>query len=548
MSNKKIIISGLISLSTCTAFAQQKTGSNDTTIKGTTIEISQIYQPQVKQAVKETYNPTLPPADHSVPDFKYEVPAQVLNYSYKPLPLQPLAIGTGDTLQKGFQHYVKAGLGNRRTLYLDAGLGSLNTKNFESTVHLGILSQKGKLAYQKQTVAALSGEGLYHKDKFTARVGLDATHNNFFQYGYNEAAQPNKIPSRQTLSGGTVSLSVSKDNGLHGFTPEAFARIGLYTGSNISNENTGALGFLVSRKIEESDWSAKGGIEAVSTHVNSEFYSVSNSYASLKAGVDYDNGKFRFKGYLMPTIGQNSNSFLLNDIEARYHLDNIQTNIGAGLKGSLTQNTYQQLFLTNPYFSQFSSKQTHTNEIFGFVEKGFGHHLTFSGKLSWWQYENFATFLNSPGADAEKMMVYYIPKVNAISLQVGARYQIGNTISVGAQLALFNYSGHPNTLFNTKVWHTPGKRLNGDLLWSPIPELSISAYSAYVGGNYALDDNRHEVKLKAFLDLGFGAEYLAVKKLSFFLNCNNLLNNKYQRWLGYQAYGINIYGGVRLKF
>jgi hypothetical protein len=28
----------------------------------------------------------------------------------------------------------------------------------------------------------------------------------------------------------------------------------------------------------------------------------------------------------------------------------------------------------------------------------------------------------------------------------------------------------------------------------------------------------------------------------------NLLNNKNQRWLGYDSYGINVYGGLRLKF
>lgn len=319
----------------------------------------------------------------------------------------------------------------------------------------------------------------------------------------------------------------------------------MYTGNNISNENTGALGLFISKNIDATSWSAKVGIEGVSTHLNSEFYSVSNSYASLKAGVDYNSKKLILKAYLMPTIGQNNNSFLLNDLEGKLHFDKAQFNIGAGLQGSLTQNTYQQLFLTNPYISQFSSKQTHANEVFAFAEKGFGHHLTLSAKLSWWQYENFATFVNAPIADAEKMMVYYIPRVNATSAKFGLRYQIGNTISLGAQLIFFNYNDQST---NGKVWHTPNKRINGDFAWKPVPELTISAYGAYVGGNFALDSKLNEIKLKPYVDMGFGAEYAAMKKLSFFLNCNNLLNNKYQRWQGYQAYGINIYGGVRLKF
>ncbi|MBL7712005.1 MAG: hypothetical protein JNL13_06065 [Chitinophagaceae bacterium] len=549
MSSKKIIISGLVSLLASGAAAQQKPVATDTTIKASTIEITQIYRPQVKQAVKETYSPSLPAADQAPANFTYTVPLQSVNYTYKPLPLQALAIGE-DTVNTGYRHYIKAGLGNRRTLYLDAGLGNLRTKNFSSNIHLGILSQKGELAYQKQTIAALAAEGLYSKDGFKALMGLEATHNNFFQYGYDEKLYPSKTATRQTLSGAAFSLNLSKENKANGLTPEADVKISLYTGNNISNENTGALGLSLTKKLPEDDWQIKAGVEGVSTHLNSEFYSVSNSYASLRLGAQYDDGKLSFRAYLLPTIGQNSNTFLLHDIQAALHFDKAQTNIGAGLKGSLTQNTYRQLFLTNPYISQFPSVQTHSNEIYGFIEKGLGHHITLNGRLSFWQYENLATFLNQPAPAFEKMQVYYIPRVSAISTQLGLRYQVGNTISFGAQLVLFNYYNHNYFPANMKrrVWHTPNTRMNGDFTWNPFPELSLSAYGAYVGSSYALDSAQNEVKLKGFVDLGFGAEYLAMKKLSFFLNFNNLLNNHYQRWLGYQAYGINIYGGVRLKF
>jgi hypothetical protein len=549
MSSKKIIISGLLSLLASGISAQQKPVAADTTIKASTIEITQIYRPQIKQAVKETYNPALPPADQAPANFTYTVPVQSVHYSYKPLPLQALAIGD-DTVNTGYRHYIKAGLGNRRTLYLDAGLGNLRAKNFSSNVHLGILSQKGELSYQKQTVAALAAEGLYTKGDFNALIGLEATHNNFFQYGYDETLYPAKSATRQTLSGGAFSLHLSKENKTNGLTPEADVKISMYTGNNISNENTGALGLFLTKKLPEDDWMLKAGVEGVSTHLNSEFYSVSNSYASLKLGAQYDDGTFSLRAYLLPTIGQNSNTFLLHDIEAAFHFEKVQTHIGAGLKGSLTQNTYRQLFLTNPYISQFPSVQTHSNEVFGFIEKGVGHHITLSGRLSFWKYENLATFLNQPAPDFEKMQVYYIPKVSAVSTQFGLRYQVGNTISFGAQLVLFNYYNHNYFPVNLKrrVWHTPNARLNGDFTWNPLPELSLSAYGAYVGSSYALDSAGSEVKLKAFIDIGFGAEYMALKKVSFFLNFNNLLNNKYQRWLGYQAYGINIYGGVRLKF
>ena len=125
MNKYTYILSSLCILSSAFAMAQPKV--NDTTIKATTIEITQIYQPQIKQAVKEIYTPTLPPRESSVTLFDYNIPAQTVNYVYKPMPLQPLAFGS-DTTNKAFKNYVKAGLGNLRTIFLDAGFNQWAAK------------------------------------------------------------------------------------------------------------------------------------------------------------------------------------------------------------------------------------------------------------------------------------------------------------------------------------------------------------------------------------------------------------------------------------
>jgi outer membrane receptor protein involved in Fe transport len=55
-------------------------------------------------------------------------------------------------------------------------------------------------------------------------------------------------------------------------------------------------------------------------------------------------------------------------------------------------------------------------------------------------------------------------------------------------------------------------------------------------------------KLKGWTDLNLGAEYRFTKALSFWLNFNNLTNNKYYRWNNYRSYGINLLGGVSYSF
>src|ERR1043165_9650279 len=59
---------------------------SDTTIKSTTLEVYQVFQPELKQMVKPELSPTLPPADKEPTPQQYEVPQQTLYYSYRSLP------------------------------------------------------------------------------------------------------------------------------------------------------------------------------------------------------------------------------------------------------------------------------------------------------------------------------------------------------------------------------------------------------------------------------------------------------------------------------
>ncbi|MBK9015757.1 MAG: hypothetical protein IPM82_17780 [Saprospiraceae bacterium] len=55
-------------------------------------------------------------------------------------------------------------------------------------------------------------------------------------------------------------------------------------------------------------------------------------------------------------------------------------------------------------------------------------------------------------------------------------------------------------------------------------------------------------ELNALYDVSVGGEYWFVKKFGAFLEVNNLLNNKRQRWIYYPTYGINVLGGITARF
>jgi hypothetical protein len=49
-------------------------------------------------------------------------------------------------------------------------------------------------------------------------------------------------------------------------------------------------------------------------------------------------------------------------------------------------------------------------------------------------------------------------------------------------------------------------------------------------------------------DLNVGASAQLTQNVGLFLDVNNILNNRRERWLNYPIFGINVLGGLTLRF
>ena len=120
--------------------------TEDSTLKGETIEINQSYKPQIADAIRPAIEPEFPVADTTRPVLSYAVPLNNLIYVYHRIPLQPLELVL-DTMTLPYPNYVSLGGGNLSTITFDAGLGRLFHSN-NTTVDLHYFSQQGDIANQ----------------------------------------------------------------------------------------------------------------------------------------------------------------------------------------------------------------------------------------------------------------------------------------------------------------------------------------------------------------------------------------------------------------
>jgi hypothetical protein len=192
--------------------------------------------------------------------------------------------------------------------------------------------------------------------------------------------------------------------------------------------------------------------------------------------------------------------------------------------------------------------QGRRDEVFAGLRGGVGNHFTYSGRISWWNFKNLPTFLNDTG-DHKQFYVLF-ENVKALSFHAGARYVMANIWSAGLTGDLYTFYDISDQYASSEpyVWHEPSLRIKGDFMAQPVEKLMVGAYLAMLSGIHARDATYHTVDIKPFVDLGINGEYQFISRLSAFVQLSNLLGTRYQRWYGYEAYGLNIYGGIRLKF
>jgi hypothetical protein len=521
---------------------------DDEDLKSATIEIVQSYRPEVRVGAKKEPVPSLPAVDTVTADVNYNVPSQSLSYGYFALPLRPLSL-TKDSAKRAFSNYVKLGGGNLSTIYLDAGIAALHGKNYETAIHLHHLSQAGKITGQKSSLTGVEADGSYRTNKHTWNGGVSIFRNVYNSYGFNDVLASPYILAMQQLNGAGLYVEMHSNNTDAKWVYQPSIKTSFLNTSD-GNEYTASIALPFSYAVNENLHFITG---LSGSYVNLSYAyptSANNNMAQLQLGVEYSKGPIRFKAVMQPTVGRAGNWYLLPDVTVHYNIPKTQFAVLAGWQGSLQQNTLSQMTATNPFlrynttvYNTATLQQTHADEVFGGVQTNLGNHIAVSGKVSWKQYDNMPLMINDTASNKKYFMVTY-DKVNALTFSGAVRYQVNNMVSVGLNLAYISY----NTTVNRRAWHEPGLKLNADLTVKPLPQLLFTAYMSVMDEVYAIDNGNTTVKLKGMMDAGLGTEYEFMPRLSGFLQVHNLLNNSYQRWYGYSAYGFNIFGGVRLKF
>jgi hypothetical protein len=542
---KRIYFITLLCFTALVSFAQRDTA------KKQSIDITSSYKPVLRNAVKINFSASQLNPDSSKAISPYSIPQQNLFYTYQPVSLKPLALQQDTTLDLGLRNFLKAGIGNYSTPYFGAGFSFGDGKKQLVNIYADYISSKGDIKNQEYSDFHLKAAGSFFTEKNEIYGGGDVRQQDFSLYGYDHVAHEySKEDVLQRFQAVKMNIGIrNKDKNESGINYDPNAEIRIFNNKNKVQESSLIVTAPVSKTFADVFTvrvTAKADITSYKTKDLAENVSFTNNIFSVAPELIYvsPESSFKIHGGVTPAW-DNSKLNVLPNIYGELKLKDQVFLIQAGLVGRLIKNSYQNLSAINPYL-QSDSLQRNTKEIefYGGIKATLGDHFNFNAKASYLSYTNLPFFVNNK-TNQELFYVSNESSVKNLRIHGDLSYISQDKFTATAGITFNGYTGMKD---NDRAWGTVPVEATASLRWWAFKQVMLKGdFMAFRGGPVLLSDNT-DATLKSGTDLSAGVELMINKRFSAWLDVNNIFNNKYQRWLNYPVYGLNILGGVTFKF
>ena len=541
---KRIYFISMFCFIAMAAFAQR-----DTT-KKQSIDITSSYKPVLRNAVKINFSAAQLNPDSSKSISPYAIPQQNLFYTYQPVSLKPLALQQDTSLELGTRNFLKAGIGNYSTPYFSTGFSFGDGKKQLVNVYADYVSSKGDIKNQDYSDFHLKAAGSYFTEKNEIYGGGDIRQQDYSLYGYDHVAHEySKTDVLQRFQQVKLTGGIrNKEKNESGINYDPNAEINIFHNKDKVQESSLILNAPVYKTF--SDFTVRVAARADITTYKSknliDNVSLNNNIFSVAPELIYvsPESSFNIHGGVTPAWDNGKLSVLPN-IYGEFKLKDQVFLLQAGLVGRFIKNNYQNLSVINPYLETIAV-QNNTKEIefYGGIKATLGDHFNFNAKASYISYTNLPLFINN-STDQKSFLISNESRIKDLRIHGDLSYISQDKFTATAGVTLNGYTGLKD---NEKAWGTLPVEMNASLRWWAFKQVLIKGdFMAFGGGPVLLSDNT-KATLKAGNDLSAGVELMINKRFSAWLDVNNIFNNKYQRWLNYPVYGLNILGGVTFRF
>jgi hypothetical protein len=267
----------------------------------------------------------------------------------------------------------------------------------------------------------------------------------------------------------------------------------------------------------------------------------------LKAKVGFD---------LTASFGPKSKVYLYPEAEVKYSLFNDILIPYVGVTGGLTQQTYKRLTDENEFVLSHVNLVNQSTLADGFVGiKGtLSKYIGFNAMVSYSHTKNKALFVNDTLYSAQNRFNVVYDTINSLKIEGALFFQMKEKFKVDLIGRYYSY----NLKNNIFAWNLPQMQIilrgHYNLYDKFLLNVDVNlegwrrAQVFTAGKNTIAENGQFGQKLGFLADANIGLEYRYNKRISMFLNFNNVAAQRYKRWYNYPVQGFQVMLGATFRF
>jgi len=560
MNISKNILSLLIAfiVLSSSSFSQTKLSVDSTTIFTETV-----FQPFLTDAFKIKANPSIKDTNKIIPQLKYAFLNKQVPVTFN-IALIKAAKIKGEPLIKLYRGYTKIGFGSNATPLAEIYYNSKRSKNYSFGFAAKHFSSRG-LASNNYSGFSDNELGVFGKQftkEFTlyGNLGYNRNVNHYYGFSDQNAAiinSPDDI--RQELDKLNVAFSLTRN----------FTDTSQYDYSfDVAYHNINDL-FQVSENHIELDGKLskyhKNELYAIGVEMNyNKLINSLNQDRNLVLGLNPHISTSTDKWQFQVGIGLYLNSYpdtkfhFYPKAEFKYNVVEQIIIPYLGIKGGLISNNLNNFYQENPFINTQLLTTQNSNEKYNFyggIRGNLSSKITFNTSFSQQKIEGMPLYVKDFNNLIENKFILIYDTVNFSKLTGELAYQKLEKFKILVSANYYNYKPRNEI----KAWHKPNFKLSLSGVYDLSDKIVVRADLFHFSKQYAkmlttvttnntITFNEEAKELKGVFDINIGLEYRYTKKLSAFIQLNNITSSPYKRWDDYPTQKFGILGGLTYSF
>lgn len=528
-----------------------------------TFKVVKEYQPTLIDANKIDFEPVLDDDLKIQLDLKYSFINKQLPVSFQVEPIEPAKI-KGEPLVKLYNGYARLGVGNALLPFGEVYYNNSRSKEYSIGGHvryfyMGEVNNIEGIENQDLHVE-LFGQRFWKRNTLSSQVSFDRQDFNY--YGYYNLSNPNsrvELPKADLEQyynrvAAQVALKTTKQDSFN-LRHSGDIRYELTTNAMNHQEHNVVLNANLSQFKNSELYNLD-----IMVDYNQYQFNQNSTIIGLKPQVSTIGEKFRINAGL--------GIFIDADTEADFHfypIAEVKYNIVediivpyVGVNGEKRRVNYASITKENLFVAN-NIELRNTNEkfnLYGGVRGTLSKKLSFNVSGAFRRTADDYLFVQLADTNRTLSKEFYAvyDEIDELSFKGEMAYRINEKITLYGQANYFIFE----TTNEAEAWHRPDVKASISGEYNLKDKIIVKTDLIFWGEQFArgeanLDINGgiidyNVVKLKSIFDANLNVEYRYTKRLSAFVQFNNIGGVNFEKYKDYPTQGFNVWGGLTYAF